>query len=376
MASHRGRGRSRRGGLRRQPGSAPSSPARIDGHAHLSGLEGIARLVRSARAAGLERMNLACLWRAETVNANPEAFVAKAEHPELFYVFGGLDHCSCISGGRVGSPPLAAQVDRLAELGADGIKMIETKPTSRKVLDVPADSDYFEGLFSRLEERSLPLLWHVADPEEFWDPVRVPAWARKAGWFYDGSFVPKETLYAEVERVLERHPRLVVIFAHFLFLSADLARAGAFLDAHGRAHLDLAPGWELLYNMSRDPERSREFFVKYADRIVYGTDISSGMRPQAAAELAGAVARWLSTADTFRESPDYGVLRGLSLPEDVLAKIFRGNFERIAGARPRPLRREIAREECERIAAELDALGRPGPHDAVRLAARRLGRPA
>ena len=45
----------------------------------------------------------------------------------------------------------------------------------------------------------MPLIFHVNDPEEFWDPARVPGWAREQGWFYgDGSFIDNKAQYAEV----------------------------------------------------------------------------------------------------------------------------------------------------------------------------------
>ena len=282
-------------------------------------MKGIAKLARIVKNIGFRRVSIVAqsLFSPQgrkAVNENPGAFMAKATHPDRFYVFAALDHTARMSGGRLAGLPLAKQVDRLIALGADGIKMIETKPTERKVLDVPVDGKYFDGFFARAEATGFPLLWHVNDPEEFWDPAKVPEWARKAGWFYNRSYVKKETLYAEVEHVLCRHPKLKVIFAHFYFLSADLRRAAVFLDAHPNVHLDLAPGWELFYNMSRDPAATRAFFVTYADRILYGTDIANTQSPASARRLAGDVLRWLATRDVFRRLPGYGILRGLGLP--------------------------------------------------------------
>jgi hypothetical protein len=88
--------------------------------------------------------------------------------------------------------------------------------------------------------------------------------------------------------------------------------------------------------------------------------------------LAAKVVRWLATDDTFGESDEYDVLRGLALPEEALTKILTENFERFVGAGSAPLDRRLARAECERIAGEIDALGLgEGPNHA-RLAAERL----
>lgn len=335
-----------------------------DCHVHLGNVDSIAPLESLREHVGLDRMSIVCTLGRESVNANPAAFVAKRRFPDRFYVFAGLDHTAHFSDGSIEAPLLAEQVERLRALGADGIKMIENKPTARKLLDVPVDSDYFADYFARVEETGFPVLWHVNDPEEFWDPELTPSWAKERGWGYDETFVEKEQLYAEVENVLERHPKLTLIFAHFYFLSADLPRAAALFDRCENVHFDLAPGIEMLYNMSREVEATREFFVEYADRIVFGTDISSGQSPAEAEIRSGIVTRWLETDEQYRVSeeadfllgpPEDGIMRGLALPDDALTKILHGNFERLAGAAPQPLDRDLARAECERIAAEIEA---------------------
>jgi len=68
----------------------------------------------------------------------------------------------------VKSPPLAEQAERLAALGADGFKLLEAKPTSRKWLGLPVDGPYFRGVLrARRAARSAAPLAHRR-PEEFW----------------------------------------------------------------------------------------------------------------------------------------------------------------------------------------------------------------
>jgi len=128
-------------------------------------------------------------------------------------------------------------------------------------------------MWAELEALSMPVVWHVADPEEFWDEEKCPAWVKQSGWFYgDGTYPLKEALYSEVETVVSRHPNLKVILAHFFFLSADLPRAARFLDAHSNVCFDLTPGSEMFFNFMRDSNASREFFLKYQQRLIFGTD--------------------------------------------------------------------------------------------------------
>lgn len=332
----------------------------VDCHVHLWDVASADRMVEIADLVGSESIGIVCTTNPERVNANPAALVCKARHPERVYALCGLDHSERFSDGKTTTPSLAEQVDRLIAMGADGIKMIEGKPTTHRYLPVALDDPYFADYFARVAEARFPILWHVNDPEEFWDPEKLPGWARAHDWGYDESDVQKEDQYAQVERVLVRHGDLVVIFAHFYFLSADLPRAARLLERFDGVHFDLAPGIEMLYNMSRDVATAREFFVRWADRIVFGTDLSHDCTDAQAHARVGIIKRWLETGEEYRVPleadellgpPEDGVIRGLSLPGDVLEKIYRRNFERIAGGAPRPLDVGLAAEECRRLAS-------------------------
>lgn len=354
----------------------------IDCHVHMRDTAGERNILAIREATGIEKMNLVSIQNPEAGSGLPQSLYMKARHPGRFFVFAGLNHAQRLSEGRVKAPSLAEQVDAFVETGCDGIKMIEGKPTSRQRMDIPVTDPYFAGYWARVEESGLPVLWHVNDPEEFWDPERIPGWAKERNWGYGPDDVQKEELYAEVDEVLRRHPDLKVIFAHFYFLSADLPRAARFLEEHPTVHFDLAPGIEMLYNISRDPEAGREFFIRFADRIVFGTDLSSGQTVAEGRVRAGIVYRWLETEDTFRVPPEAdfllgppedGVIRGMSLPEDVLAKIYRENFVRLAGAEPKPLNRAVAVEVCNdiaRIAEEFS--GKPAAETEAALVAEKL----
>jgi len=353
----------------------------IDCHVHMGGIASEEAMLAIREATGIERMTLVAIQNPEAGAGLPQALYMKARHPERFCAFAGLNHAGKLSEGKVATPSLAEQVDAFAAIGCDGIKMIEGKPTSRQRMDVPVTDPYFADYWARVEEVGLPIVWHVNDPEEFWDPEKIPGWAKKRNWGYGPDDVTKEELYAEVDEVLARHPRLKIIFAHFYFLSADLPRAARFFDEHPTVHFDLAPGIEMLYNISRDPEGGREFFTRYADRILFGTDLSSGQTLEEAVIRAGIVFRWLESDDTFRvpEEADFllgpptdGIIRGMSLPDDVLAQIYGANFTRLAGPAPSPLRIDAAVAECERLGAIAAAMSGkpPAATEAARVAAR------
>jgi len=299
----------------------------IDGHTHLTTFESIERFEVIRDTAGLSGIAFACLQLMQP-HANVLALLAKALRPADTWVLGGLDHAA--PGHEETGLDFAGQARRLRALGADGMKMIEGKPNARRDTGLALDAAEYHEYYRYLEQEGIPLLFHVADPETFWSAETAPQFAKQNNWLYaDPSFCSKETLYAESCRVVEQFPRLNVVFAHFYFLSADLPRAAAFLDAHPRVCFDITPGTEMYYHFSAQAASWREFFVRYQDRILFGTD---NMAQDAAAfswslENVVRIRGFLETAEAFSGA-------GLALPADVLDRIYAGNFRRVFGARP------------------------------------------
>jgi len=344
------------------------SCAIVDCHNHLECIEDLDVLHEVATRvplAGFTVLSLPITSQAET-DSLPFAYLAKRRYPDQAYICGAWDHSGRLSSQANAASLLAAQVRKQVAIGVDGWKILESKPDLRRSMGEPLDGPYFAPGFSALEALDVPVTWHVADPETFWDPATTPAWALARNWGYGDAFPSKESLYTEVERVLNRHPRLRVVFAHFYFLSADLDRAARFLAAHPHVGFDLAPGIELFYNLSRDREQARDFFIRNADRIYFGTD--AGLIRGASAESVEArirlVLRFLATGDTFRVPadadfllgpPEDGILCGLDLPVPVLQRIVAANHRERMGSRPKPL---------EGMAA-VDSKGRGAPSGAT-----------
>ena len=268
----------------------------------------------------------------------------KIRNPSKAYVFGGLYYSA--PGARQGRADFAAQARRLLALGADGIKMIEGKPNARKMTGLALDSAVYASFYSFCEKNKVPVLFHVGDPEEFWDAKKAPDWAIKSGWFWGGGgYLSKERLYAETEGVLRKFPGLQVTFAHFFFLSADIARAARFLEKWPEAYFDITPGWEMYDNFTKRSDEWRDFFTRFAGRIVFGTDNNTsgwGAAPSGV-EVIEKIRRFLETRERMFNG------QGLGLPREALERIYRRNFVRGAGAKPKPVNREALKAECEAL---------------------------
>ncbi|NLF03378.1 MAG: amidohydrolase family protein [Anaerolineales bacterium] len=327
----------------------------IDSHVHFPHRDVSHSLLDAVERIGYAAVNLVALPDMRGSSQNAAVMYHKRSSPARTYISGAFDYTQVLDDPQRGPDVLARQVCALKDAGFDGLKLIEGKPTARQQFGVPLDDPLYAPMWEALEAQRFPVVWHVADPGEFWDLQRCPDWARAHGWFYGADGFPsRQQLYDEVECVLERHPGLRVILAHFYFLSDDLPRAEAFLKAHPGAYLDLAPGVEMYVNFAQDVEATRSFFVRHAGRIVYGTDIGAAtaesergwtMNLGESLGRVWIVRHFLESNEAFDAPVEMGHglgmdaagLHGIALPPEALERIYCRNFQALFGERPADL---------------------------------------
>ena len=231
------------------------------------------------------------------------------------------------------SVPYEKQAESLLSLGCDGMKFLHMKPDLRKMIGKGLDDKSYDGVFAMLEEREIPITIHSGDPETFWDIDKIPPALIKRGWFYgDGSYLSREEHYNEIFRLLDKHPRLKVTLAHFFFLSNFIDEAERVLDTYPNVCFDLTPGWEMYVGFSRDIDAWRDFFIRYSDRILYGTDSNSDKKDNA--KLHELVLSALKHDRSEFSMPCFGgpIIKGLDLPCDVIDKICYKNYDRLVAS--------------------------------------------
>ncbi|NLF32793.1 MAG: amidohydrolase family protein [Planctomycetes bacterium] len=325
----------------------------IDAHTHMRAIGSVANQSNVMDACHLTAVNALSMAARGGMNINQNVLVAlfKAERPGRVYGFGGLHHeAPAVDPLR---PDFAGQLRRLRDLGFDGVKMIEGKPSVYKPLATPLNDPLYDEFYGLLEAWRMPVLLHVGDPAGMWDTVNPPAWAVQRGWVYgDGTYPTLEELYAQVTDVLDRHPSLRLILAHFAFLDGDRDRCAVMFDRWSGLAFDLTPGWGMYGSFSKDPAAWRDFFIRYADRILFGTDNSGGRTPNdpekvdTGSKRIAAMRRCLELTGEVEGFAGGSRYRGLGLPSDVLAMIYAGNFRRYAGDRPRPVDLPAVLEHC------------------------------
>jgi hypothetical protein len=344
----------------------------VDAHVHFDSVRHHTRLMADMDRTGAGQF---CVLVVERFDDSPrgfkqaEAIWLKLREPTRAFLFGGLDYTGLFNGQRSEpEAPLVEQVELIREMGLDGLKLISGKPNVRHAIGRSLDDPVFEPMLGWLEATGFPVLWHVSDPPEFWDKNQVPQWAREKGWWYEANIPARAQIEQEIATVFSRHPNLNLILPHFFFLSNRLDDAAKLLERYPSFYLDLAPGVEMLHNFTKNRDEAHEFFLRFSDRIIFGTDI--GLLDHCNSPDRGVmVRRFLETDDIFPvpndpvmtpdERPD---LHSLGLPPDAVEQIASANFYRVVGRTTplalnapsvrRAMRELIARSEMHEYDAE------------------------
>ena len=273
----------------------------------------------------------------------------QAAYPDRVAVFAGLDYDGWASDAAFGETEAVRLRDAVAR-GARGLKVWKLLGLRARDPDgrlVPVDDPRLDPLWSVAAELDVPVVLHVADPIAFFEPLDAtnerweelrahPDWhfwpQRSAGNPDPAGFPPFDDLLGSFGRVVARHPATSFVGAHVGCAAEDLDLVGRMLDANPNLSVDIAAR---LGELGRQPYSARAFFLRHADRILFGID----MAPDP--DLYAIHYRFL---ETFDESFDYGPepvpsqgrwqIHGIGLPDDVLRKVYRDNARRILRLAP------------------------------------------
>jgi predicted TIM-barrel fold metal-dependent hydrolase len=252
--------------------------------------------------------------------------------PDRFATYGWMDWSDVASPGFFRRS--VERLERLVERGACGLKV--WKDLGTKVKDangslLRVDDERLDPIYEKAAELNVPVMYHIADPDAFFQPVdatneRYEELAAHPEWSYYGSFYAKQELLAQRDRVIARHPKTTFVGAHVAEHPEDLTYVSRLLDANPNLHIDISARCA---ELGRQPYASREFFLKYADRILFGTDLIPEVN------MYRVHYRFLETRDEYFEYPSHASrqgrwnIYGLFLPDDVLLKIYRENALRL-----------------------------------------------
>ncbi len=260
----------------------------------------------------------------------------KTAAPERFCVFGGVDWDAWPQHGDHFGEWAAGRLRIQAGWGAQGLKI--WKPFGLHVRDqhgrrVAVDDPRLDPIWATAAELGLPVIIHVADPVAFFDPLdetneRWEELQAHPDWhFPHPPFPPFSAIITELADLVTRHPQTTFIGAHVGCYAENLAWVGQLLNQCPNFYVDISAR---LGELGRQPYSARRFFLQYADRILFGTDLAPSL---AAYRL---YYRFLETDDEYfnydlGEVPGQGrwYVYGLDLPDDVLRQVYHQNAQRV-----------------------------------------------
>jgi predicted TIM-barrel fold metal-dependent hydrolase len=140
------------------------------------------------------------------------------------------------------------------------------------------DDRLFEPVFALIEREQRSLIMHTGEPRACWEPLdeRSPHYdyySAHPTWHMFGreDVLSHAELIAARDRVVARHPRLRVVGAHLGSLEYDVGELAQRFERFPNFSVDSA---ERLLDLTLQPvERVREFFERYSDRLLWGSDL-------------------------------------------------------------------------------------------------------
>ena len=231
----------------------------------------------------------------------------------------------------------------LAADAAEGAKAVKIwKNVGMKERDggklVMLDDPRLSTVADQVQKSGMTLIGHQGEPHNCWLPLDQMTTENDREYFknhpqYHMYLHPEMPGYEDQikarDNFVAAHPELRFVGAHLGSLEYDVDRIAAFLDRFPNAKVDMAARMsQLQYQSVRDYEKVRNFFIRYQDRLLYGTDLT--MNPGANAadfkreahEVWMRDWRYLATPESQRVEVINADVKGLALPREVIDRVY------------------------------------------------------
>jgi len=183
-------------------------------------------------------------------------------------------------------------------------------------------------LLEKCAELGMPINIHVAEPIWMYEKMDSTndGLMNAYEWRLDNqpNIVDHAGMIDILERAVKRHPKSTFITCHFANCSYDLNILGSLFDKYPNLYADMGARFA---ETAPIPRFVSQFFEKYQDRLLYGTDMGFDK------EMYQITFRILESADEhFYEIDQFGYhwpLNGFALSDQILRKIYRENALRI-----------------------------------------------
>jgi uncharacterized protein len=305
-------------------------------HAYAKTPEEIAEWVRNMDEVGIEKTILLTETSRQEFTDAQRKFAA---YPGRFEIWCGFDYTGYDQPGF--GPEAIRALERCHQAGAGGVGELHDKgkglvSSSVNAFGMHPDDSRMDSLFERCGQLGLPVSIHVADPIWMYEPMdnTNDGLMNAFHWRLDNQpdIVGHSGMIDILERTVKKHSNTTFMACHFANLDYDLVRLGQVLERHPNLYADISARYA---ETAPIPRFAAKFYAKYADRLLYGTDMGFEK------EMYRVTFRVLETWDEhFYEHEMFGYhwsLNGFGLPDEILRKVYRTNAEKILNSRGSPV---------------------------------------
>lgn len=308
----------------------------IDVHTHTNDAAGIGDRVDPAElVARMDRLNLKTIVILTGMWGDKLQIIIDTmvkPYPGRFVVFTQLDW-SKINEPNFGDL-MVRQVRDSVDRGARGLKVLKelglgVRDSAGKLIRI--DDPRLDAVWEECGRLGIPVFIHTADPEAFFYPIdstneRYEELIEHPDWsFYGGDYPSLRELLAQRDRMFAKHPRTAFVALHFGSWPENLDFVEKTLQKFPNVMIETGAREG---EIGRQPRRTRQLFMKYSDRIMFGTDEGADE------SMYKNYFRWLETEDEYfpyAQYPAQGrwMIYGLGLPADALEKVYHRNAEEL-----------------------------------------------